>query len=271
MASILHISDTHFGTEKPHVVKALISVAHERRPDVLIYSGDMTQRAQPSEFASARQLVDAMGVAPLLALPGNHDIPLFNIVGRALNPYGRYLKVFGPRLDPVLDLDAFLVVGVNTTRAARHKDGEVSIEQLERVSNQLRQARPGQLRVVVTHQPADVVRSKDEVDRLHGAEIALQAWSTAGADLVLGGHIHLPYVKDLFTRAHPTPRPMWCVQAGTAVSDRLRHHTCNSVNLIHWEPKPGDASRTCTVERLDYDADAGGFAMASTTNLALGD
>jgi 3',5'-cyclic AMP phosphodiesterase CpdA len=270
MASILHISDTHFGSETEPVVRALVSLARARRPDVLVYSGDMTQRARQAEFEAARRMCDEFGIGKMLALPGNHDIPLFNIFGRAVRPYAGYLDKFGPRLDPVLDLDDFLIVGVNTTRAARHKDGEVSLEQIDRVERQLRDARPGQLRVVVTHQPADVIREKDLPDRLHGAEAALQAWSAAGADIVLGGHIHLPYVKDLFARATPTPRPMWCVQAGTAVSDRLRHNTCNSVNMIHWRAHRKGEQRTCIVERLDYDADTGAFKMANTTSLALG-
>jgi hypothetical protein len=122
--------------------------------------------------------------------------------------------------------------------------------------------------VVVTHQPSDVIRQEDAPDRLRGAEPALQAWSEAGADIVLGGHIHLPYVLDLAARPQPTPRAMWCVQAGTAVSTRLRHGTCNSVNLLEWTPQPG-AGRQCTVERWDYAAARDRFELAEKSVLAL--
>jgi 3',5'-cyclic AMP phosphodiesterase CpdA len=270
MSLLLHISDTHFGTEQPAVVTALQAFARERHPDLLVFSGDITQRARPREFASAREMCEALGIARMLALPGNHDIPLFNVLARALRPYANYLEAFGPRLEPVLESDDFLVIGVNTTRAARHKDGEVSTEQIDSVVRRLRQARAGQLRVVVTHQPAAVMRSKDEPDRLHNAEPALQAWSQAGADLVLGGHIHLPYVFDLQARAQPTPRPMWCVQAGTAVSDRLRHGTCNSVNLIHWRPALPGQPRICQIERCDYQPRDGRFGTAEIATLTLG-
>jgi 3',5'-cyclic AMP phosphodiesterase CpdA len=269
MSILLHISDTHFGTEQPTVVRALQALARERHPDVLVFSGDMTQRALPAQFAAARRLSDGLGIAHVLALPGNHDIPLFNLLARAIRPYGNYLQAFGPRLDPTLETDDFLVIGVNTTRAARHKNGEVSPDQVHRVARQLQAARSGQLRIVVTHQPADVIRSEDEHDRLRGAEPALQAWSRAGADLVLGGHIHLPYVMDLRSRPEPTPRPMWCVQAGTAVSTRLRHGTCNSVNLIHWRPALAGQPRSCRVERCDYSAGEGWFATAEIRTLML--
>lgn len=270
MSVLLHISDTHFGTEQPPVVAALEVLARERLPDVLVFSGDITQRARPAQFAAARRLCDRLGVGRMLALPGNHDIPLLDLGARVFRPYRRYLAAFGPRLEPVLVTDDFFVVGVNTTRAARHKNGEVSAEQVRRVARELRAARPRQLRIVVTHQPAAVVRAADEHDRLRGADEALQAWSGAGADLVLGGHIHLPYVMDLAATASPTPRPMWCVQAGTAVSNRVRHGTCNSVNVIHWKAPTAGAPRRCTVERCDYRPQTGWFETAEVQTLALG-
>jgi 3',5'-cyclic AMP phosphodiesterase CpdA len=268
MSLLLHISDTHFGTEQPKVVAALLAMAHERRPDLLVLSGDVTQRAKAKEFAAAKAFCDELGIARMLVLPGNHDLPLFDLLGRATRPYANYMAAFGPRLDPVLDMDGFLIIGVNTTRAARHKNGEVSQAQVARVVSQLRAARSNQLRVVVTHQPADVIRPGDVPDRLRGAEAALQAWSQAGADLVLGGHIHLPYVLDLAARPQPTPRAMWCVQAGTAVSDRVRHDTSNSVNVIEWLPQPG-AQRQCRIERWDFRPGPDRFQLAENSVLAL--
>ncbi len=270
MTTLLHLSDPHFGTEQPQVMDALLRLARARRPALAVLSGDITQRARPAQFLAARRFCDALAVQPLLALPGNHDIALFNLGKRLLRPYGDYLAQFGPRLDPAIDDDGWLVIGVNTTRASRHKNGEVSAQQVARVAGRLAQARPGQLRIVVTHQPADVLREEDRHDRLRGAETALQAWSAAGADLVLGGHIHLPFVLDLAARPQPTPRPMWCVQAGTAVSDRVRHGTCNSVNLIHWEPPGSGQPRRCRVERCDYRQQAGEFETAEVTELLLG-
>lgn len=269
MPLLLHLSDTHFGTEVPRVVAALERFAKDRRPDVLVYSGDLTQRARDAEFAGAKRFADALAVPKTLVLPGNHDIPLFNLAGRLLKPYSGYTECFGSCLEPVVQTADFLVIGVNTTRAARHKNGEVSAEQVGRVSDQLRGGSNGQLRIVVTHQPAEVIREQDVPDRLIGAEPALQAWSAAGADLVLGGHIHLPYVADLTQRPTPTPRSMWCVQAGTATSDRLRHDTCNSVNLIHWSAAEPGAPRVCHLERCDYSAAAGGFETVEKRELLL--
>lgn len=269
MSVLLHISDTHFGTEQAPVVAALLALARARCPGVLVLSGDVTQRARPEQFAAARAFCDELAISPMLALPGNHDVPLYNLVARFWQPYAGYKAAFGDTLEPVIQTEDLLVIGVNTTRWRRHKHGEVSPGQVERVARQLAQARPGQLRVVVTHQPAAVGRPEDEHDRLRGAEPALQAWAKAGADLVLGGHIHLPFVLDLQARQPPTSRAMWCVQAGTAVSARIRHGTCNSVNLIEWQPAPPGSARSCTVERWDYSGASGRFETASVTTLAL--
>lgn len=268
MSLLLHFSDTHFGTEQPAVVAALLALAAQRGPQALVFSGDITQRARPEEFAAARRFCDQLGDLPLLVLPGNHDIPLWNLAARAFDPYGAYRSAFDAGLEPVVETADLLLVGVNTTRRWLHKDGKVSRAQAERVAGRLSAAKPAQLRIVVTHQPSEVSRPKDRHDRLRGGEAALQAWSQAGADLVLGGHIHLPYVMDLQARAQPTPRRTWCVQAGTAVSDRVRHGTCNSVNLIHWDPK-ASGGRSCTVERCDFDAATGAFESASRSVLEL--
>lgn len=271
MTVLLHISDTHFGTEEPPVVAAVQALAREQRPDVLVLSGDITQRARSAQFAAARRFCDSLGIARVLTMPGNHDIPLMNVAARIFSPYGGYMEAFGRDLEPELDADDLLVLCVNTTRPHRHKDGEVSAKQIRRVVERLHRARREQLRVVVTHQPACVMRPEDEENRLHGGEAAVQAWSRAGADLVLGGHIHLPYVSDLCQRAQGTPRALYCVQAGTAVSHRVRHGSPNSLNIVRWEPPAADARRTCKVERWDFDIACGCFQQTHVHDLALGE
>ena len=271
MSVLLHISDTHFGTEEQPVVAAVQQLVRDEKPDAVILSGDITQRARSAQFAAARKFCDSLGVRHLLTLPGNHDIPLYNVAARLFSPYGKYMDCFGSNLEPEIELADVLVIGVNTTRPGRHKDGEVSPRQIQKVVDRLRARRPDQLRIVVTHQPACVMRPEDEEDRLHGGEAAVQAWSRAGADLVLGGHIHLPYVSDVCARAHGAPRAMYCVQAGTAVSHRVRHGTPNSLNMIRWQPPAPGAPRTCKVERWDFDLAQCRFELTHPYELQLGD
>jgi len=134
MSVLLQISDPHFGTEQPHVVEALVAMAQSVRPDAVVLSGDITQRARRAEFESARRFLDRLSGPPMLVLPGNHDIPLFNLAARIVRPYGNHQRSFGRQLEPEIDTPDFRVIGVNTTRAWRHKDGAVSAAQIARVS-----------------------------------------------------------------------------------------------------------------------------------------
>lgn len=269
MSVLLHISDTHFGTEDPPVVVALQALAQELRADALVFSGDITQRARPEQFKAAREFCDSLRIPKMLALPGNHDIPLYNVLARIAVPYRGYQESFGRELEPVMELPDAMVVGVNTTRPERHKDGEVSPRQVARVVELLRGVPPGKLRVVVTHQPSCVMREEDEKDRLHGGHEAVKAWSDAGADLVLGGHIHLPYLTDVCAIVKGASRAMYCVQAGTALSLRVRHNTPNSVNVIRWEAPAAGAARVCKVERWDYDLADARFELTRPYELKL--
>jgi 3',5'-cyclic AMP phosphodiesterase CpdA len=260
MSLLMQVSDTHFGTEQPPVVEALAALARQQQPDVLVLSGDITQRARPAQFRAARAFADRLA-APLLAVPGNHDIPLLDLWERLRRPYRRYVGAFGADLEPVHRSPELMVVCVNTTRPWRHKHGEVSAAQVDRVARLLEAADAAQLRVVVVHQPIAVTRVEDLPNRLRGHAAALQRWASAGADLVMGGHIHLPYVLALPGLA----RPLWAVQAGTAVSSRVREGVPNSVNLLRWgrHATPGH----CRIEQWDFSADQGAFVRAKVSDV----
>ena len=262
MSVLLQISDTHFGTEQPPVIEALVRLSLKQRPDLLVLSGDITQRARQVQFRAARAFVDRLNV-PVLAIPGNHDIPLFNLWTRVRQPYAHYRAAFGSVLEPTYSSADMLVVCVNTTRWYRHKNGEVSGQQIDRVAQQLTQASPAQLRVVVVHQPLAVNHSADSHDLLRGHAHAIQSWAAAGADLLMGGHIHLPYVMAVAN----TKGSVWAVQAGTAVSSRIRSGVPNSVNIIrcgHDAPE-----RCCVIEQWDYESQAQAFARGVVTVVRL--
>jgi 3',5'-cyclic AMP phosphodiesterase CpdA len=256
MTVLLHLSDPHFGTEQHDVVEALLTLAHAQAPTLAILSGDITQRARRHQFAAAQRFVASLG-APVLAIPGNHDIALFNVLARLFYPYAGYSKAFGAELEPVFETPELLVLGVNTTRPWRHKHGEVSSRQIECVAARLRRASPDQLRVVVVHQPVAVPEGAERRNLLRGHASALKAWALAGADLVLGGHIHLPCVLPLSGLG----RSVWAVQAGTAVSSRTRRGGPHSVNLLRW------GGGVCVVERWDFFAAEQSFNRVDETRL----
>ncbi|SFQ03088.1 3',5'-cyclic AMP phosphodiesterase CpdA [Variovorax sp. OK605] len=274
MSCLLQISDPHFGTEQPDVLHALERLADALAPGVVVLSGDITQRATAAQFAAARAFADRLG-RPVVAVPGNHDIPLFQLGARVFAPYGRYRRAFGDDLEPVFESPDWQVTMVNTTRWYRHTDGAVSPAQVERVARRLAAASPSQVRVVVTHQPVMVTRTQGMGNRLHGREQAVARWCAAGADLILGGHIHLPYVRPLHDAFPGCARTAWAVQAGTAVSSRVRAGHPNSVNVVRAgmadDVAEGMAGgpRACRVERWDYVARDKAFGCAEVFGLSL--
>jgi 3',5'-cyclic AMP phosphodiesterase CpdA len=272
MSVLLHLSDTHFGTEQAQVVEALVALAAELRPEMVVLSGDITQRARPAQFRAAKAFVDRLG-APVLAIPGNHDIALFDLWTRLTRPYAGFSTVFGTDLEPMYTSPDWLVVGINTTRARRHKHGAVSKAQAARVARLLALARPEQLRVVVVHQPAAVPCASEHANLLRGHADATRLWAEAGADLVLGGHIHLPYTLPISGLA----RRLCVVQAGTAVSSRTRPGVPNSVNVLRWHsgadhalkatPVGSRAPARCMIEQWDFACQQRAFVCTRVTTV----
>lgn len=267
MSLLLQISDTHFGTERPAVVDALCRLVEEQKPQLGVVSGDITQRARRAQFDAARRFVDRLALPLTIAIPGNHDIPLFNPLARLLWPYANYRRAFGDDLEPVADTPQWLVIGVKTTRRWRHKDGAVSPGQIERVVQRLAAAGQRQLRIVATHQPLLATRRSDRANVLHGAADAVRRWAAAGADLILSGHIHLPFVESFGEHFADLPRALWAVEAGTAVSARIREGADNSVNLIRRDDV--DVLAHCIVERWDYAPAAQRFERISASRLRI--
>lgn len=266
MGVLLQISDTHFGTEQPPVVDALLRLVAQMRPEVIVWSGDITQRARRAQFDAARAFLERLRPATIVMLPGNHDIPLFNLPARLFFPYAGYRRVFGEILEPRYESADFDILCVNTTRWYRHVDGEISPEQAQRVAQQLDASGHDRIRIVVTHQPVHVIKGKDEKNVVHGNEHAVRRWAAAGADIVMGGHIHLPYVRPLAERFADLPRAVWAVQAGTALSWRVRHSAPNSINLLRRANEPALA---CIAERWDFSAARARFEPVDTSHLAL--
>lgn len=250
MSVVLQISDTHFGTEKAEVVAALQALATTIRPDLIVLSGDLTQRARPSEFAAFRAFLARLPSAPRLIVPGNHDIPLFDLLTRWTRPFAAYAERCGPALEPSWQLADLFIAGVNSVSPWRHKNGVLSSGHVDAVARRLREAGAATMRVVVVHHPVDVGDSADVGDLVQGASEAVKVWADAGADLVMSGHVHVPLCRALSVRYGPMARQCWVAVAGTAVSARTRRGWPNSVNVLRINRAEGGERRV--LEQYDF-------------------
>jgi 3',5'-cyclic AMP phosphodiesterase CpdA len=244
------------------VVAALVRLVQAHLPDVLVLSGDVTQRARRSQFDAARRFIDSLRVPQVLVLAGNHDIPLFDLRKRLWAPYAGFRRMFGEALEPSIDLPALRIAGVHTARAWRHVVGHVSAAQAQCSAAWLADAPPQALRVAVTHHPLAVPDVQDAAQRVRGAADALRRWSAARVHVVLGGHIHRPYFLPVDSTPSGSPHRLWVVQAGTAVSHRIRPPYPHSVNLLRqFAPARWELSR------WNLEPRAADFSLSQTLHI----
>ena len=253
MRTIAHLSDLHFGRIDPATLDPLRRAVHDARPDLVAISGDFTQRARRTEFAAARDFLDSLQ-PPKLVVPGNHDVPYWNVARRFLQPLTRYRRYISDDLEPEYVDDEMAVLGVNTARALANGGGRISGRQVERVVQRLAVLPPSIVRIIVTHHPFDLPPGVRERRLLGRARMAMARLSKANADLFLSGHLHLSHASRAADRYRIGGHSGLIVQAGT-VSTRSRGEQ-PSFNLLRIH-RPEIA-----LTRFLWDQDHGAFTAA---------
>ncbi len=272
MKTIAHISDLHFGKELPQVADALAVDLRAQAPTLVVASGDFTQRARRAQFAAARDYLKRLP-QPQLLVPGNHDVPLYDVMRRFLRPLHRYRHYLAADCDPTFVDDEILVLGLNTARSFTWKNGRISVAQIAALEGRLQH---GGLRVkiVVTHHPFLPPPGDVGIDLVGRAERAMEVLDRCNVDLLLAGHLHRGYAGDIRTHYPAARRAMIAVQAGTAISHRLRQGEANAYNLITLERKlitidvrAWEGKAFASLRRTIYDrADDGWHARAGAAD-----
>jgi 3',5'-cyclic AMP phosphodiesterase CpdA len=238
MLNLLHISDLHFGAPYlPELGQAVLRIAPQLEPDVIVVSGDLTQRARRQEFMEARAFLDRLPDVPRVVIPGNHDVPLYRVAERLANPYRLYQEYIDRQLDRVWHLDGAVIVALNSTSPYRAiSNGRIHRDQLDFCARALRDVPEDAARVVVAHHhfsPApDYVRDQT----MPKAKRAMARFLDLGVELILGGHLHRAYIGnslDIYPSKH-RERGIVVVQCGTTTSrrGRGREREKNTLNLI---------------------------------------
>jgi 3',5'-cyclic AMP phosphodiesterase CpdA len=253
--TLLHCSDVHFGPKHlPAVTAGLLALIEARRPDLVVVSGDLTQRAKPAQFRAAREFVDRIPV-PTLVVPGNHDVPMYRglFLERIFAPFQAYRRCFSADLEPILRDDEMLVVGVNSAFNWTWKGGRITRRRLRELRALLAQAPAHLLKIVVVHHQLIPPPGAGARHVLRHARRAAALFSAAGVDLVLSGHMHQTYAGTTEEHYPRGGRPVLVLHTGTTTSSRGRggerhRNTCNWIRLDGrtigvsphaWEPSLG--------------------------------
>jgi 3',5'-cyclic AMP phosphodiesterase CpdA len=262
MHIIAQISDLHFGRHDPVICTALLASLNDLSPNLVAISGDLTQRARTREFIAARRFLDHIA-APKLIVPGNHDIPLYNVAGRMLAPLAKYRRFIAPAglISSLVADDDTAVLGLSTVRRLTGKHGRISPAQIARIRHVFEAVPPRAFKVLVTHHPLGITSGGASLTLAGRSALALEAISAVGVHLLLSGHHHRTS-HGVIDAEMAADSSILIVHAGTAMSTRIRQEP-NSYNLIRiygsrisvtvmeWLPPAFRASATASYALID--------------------
>ncbi|MFD1882104.1 metallophosphoesterase family protein [Paracoccus pacificus] len=212
MTRVLHLSDLHFGYHRAALVEELLDLVNAARADLVVVTGDLTHRARSEQFTEAAGFLGRIA-PPLMAVPGNHDVPLYNFPVRFLKPYDEYEEAISPDLAPTGAAGWARVHGVNSVDPLKWQRGVVHRADITRVLDSLE---PKMVEIVAMHHPLQQLPSVDK-ELARRAPEALGRFETAGVRILLTGHLHRWDAGTLLSYGHPH---ILQVQAGTALCAR---------------------------------------------------
>jgi 3',5'-cyclic AMP phosphodiesterase CpdA len=273
MRTIAHISDLHFGHLDPATLPALRDAIGAAKVDLVVVSGDLTQRARAAQFQEARRYLDTLP-RPQIVVPGNHDIPLYNVFARWWRPLAGYRRHISAETEPFFCDGEIAVLGLNTARSLTFKNGRLNEEQVRRSCERMH--RQHGMRILVTHHPFDVPGSNSLEAVVGRAEMAMAGFAACNIDIILTGHMHLSGVVHSAERYKGAGSVLF-VQAGTATSSRHRgeKNTWNllkvagdlvTVTTLGWRPAEG---RFGEDKSESFRRHTGGWAQVSPSGREL--
>jgi len=232
MGRILQFSDVHFGREHVHACQAALDLAHATPRDLVLITGDITQKGFRGEFEAAGRWIRAMP-EPVFVTVGNHDVPYWNPLARLFYPWRRFERATGhPAHDHEFRSAPLMVRGVTTARGWQARlnwsKGVIDLAQTRRAAEALRAAPPGTLRVLACHHPLIEMIGTPMTGDVKRGDAAAAIFAEAGVDLIMTGHTHQPFALPIDL----SDRCSYAVGCGT-LSKRERGAP-PSFNQIDW-------------------------------------
>lgn len=230
MRTIAHLSDLHFGRVDPATLGPLREILQRLTPDLLVVTGDLTQRARRSEFRAAREFLDTLP-KPQIVVPGNHDVPLYNLFARFHHPLRGFRRYITEEVEPAYEDEEISVIGVNTARSWTFKYGRINREQARRAHERFCRVDKRVTRIVATHHPFDLPEGGDLRELVGRARMAMEVLAQCATDIFLAGHLHVSHTGETATRYKIAGHSALFIAAGTATSLRERGEP-NSFNVV---------------------------------------
>lgn len=260
MRTVIHLSDLHFGRVDDALLAPLREAVEGVDPDLLVVSGDLTQRARRAQFAQAADFLDTLP-RPQLVVPGNHDVPFYDVARRFLSPLKRFRRSIEAEEFPYYEDAEIAAIGLNTARSLTFKGGRVNREQVAEVERRFHGLPEPVTRIVVSHHPFDLPEDADAGDLVGRADMAMEAFAGCGVDVFLSGHLHTTHAGSTARRYRIEGYAALAVQAGTATSTRERGEA-NAFNVLRI------GSRSLRLETWSWQPGAGRYLPAPERRFA---
>ena len=254
--TFVHLSDLHFGRIDAPLLQPLIEMTRALAPNAVVISGDLTQRAREAQFKEARAFLDRLP-PPHIIVPGNHDVPLYDLVARFFRSLRMYRRHITEDLEPFYADGEVAILGLNTARSLTIKDGRISKHQIATIRRQMCGMGKEIIKMLVTHHPFDLPDGSHHKTIVGRAHEAMGMIAQCGVDVILSGHLHVSHIGHAAKRFDVHGRSTLLVQAGTATSTRARGEP-NAFNVIR-----SDGPRL-TVEQMVWDRSVAAFVKRST-------
>lgn len=216
MTRLIHLTDLHFGLHHDDLVEPLRKAILANKPDVIVVSGDLTQRARAGQFRQAMAFVKGLGLE-YMVIPGNHDLPFYNLFLRVLNPFAPYRKSASGNLTPRLQVGQLCLYGINTADPFRWRGGVARKAEIAKVCQAMRDGPAGATNILVCHHPLQEPQGFQRNETRH-SDLAMDMLVEAGLDVVLSGHLH-HWTTGLGLDGGAA-KPIFQMQTGTALCAR---------------------------------------------------
>ena len=214
MTRIAHLTDLHLGFHRADLVEPLLERLNAARADLVVVTGDVTHRARADQYAQAARFLSRI-TAPLMVIPGNHDVPLYNLPVRFLSPWRGFRRAVGADLTPSRQIGPVRVLALNSVDPLAVQRGVIRDGEIRRLERSLD---PRAMNIIALHHPLEHLAQVDK-DLTRRAGQALARLERAGAQIVLSGHLHVWATGAMLDQtAH---RGVLQIQGGTALCGRL--------------------------------------------------
>ncbi len=260
MRIVVHLSDLHFGRINEATTAPLVRQIRDLHPHLVVIAGDLTQRARREQFAAARRFLELLP-GPQIVVPGNHDVPAYNLIRRFLQPLKRYRQYISHDLLPTYIDEEVAVFGLNSTRSFTTKYGKLREKDITLVCARLTELPGKPIKVIVCHHPFELPPHHSQRDLIRNASSAMKSFAECGVDVILSGHLHTSHTSQTAKRYRIPGHSALIVQAGTATSNRYRGEL-NSFNVLRL-----DAAKL-VVETFTWEANLTRYASLKAEEFA---